>query len=61
MLFILGTPLLLGSWAGLAASPFLMLLLAIRATAEEAVLERELPGYAAYATQVRYRLVPGLW
>jgi protein-S-isoprenylcysteine O-methyltransferase Ste14 len=28
---------------------------------EKEVLVRELPGYAAYREQVRYRLVPFLW
>ena len=61
VLLILGTPLLLGSWWGLALSPALILLFAVRAVMEERTLMAELPGYADYATRVRYRLVPMVW
>ncbi len=30
-------------------------------TAEDRFLRRRLPGYAAYAGHVRYRLLPGIW
>ena len=30
-------------------------------TDEERVLSRDLPGYAAYLSRVRYRLVPFVW
>jgi protein-S-isoprenylcysteine O-methyltransferase Ste14 len=39
----------------------LTLLLAGRIIGEAQVLIRELPGYAAYRQQVRYRLIPGVW
>ena len=58
---IVGTPLLLGSWYGLAVSALLIAFLAIRAVLEEETLKAELDGYAAYAARVRYRLVPGVW
>jgi protein-S-isoprenylcysteine O-methyltransferase Ste14 len=61
LLLILGTPLLLGSWWGLALSPLLVLLFAVRAVKEERTLMAELPGYAGYAARVRYRLIPGVW
>jgi protein-S-isoprenylcysteine O-methyltransferase Ste14 len=61
MLFFIGTPLLLGSWYGLAVTPVLVVVLAARAVMEERMLAEELPGYRDYATRVRYRLVPGLW
>ncbi len=60
-LYILGTPLVLGSWIGLAVLPFIMGLLIVRIFIEEAALRRGLPGYDEYATRVRYRLVPGVW
>jgi|SRR5580658_9407715 protein-S-isoprenylcysteine O-methyltransferase Ste14 len=60
-LYVLGTPLVLGSWLGLAALPVIMGLLIIRIFIEEAALRKGLPGYAEYATRVRYRLVPGVW
>jgi protein-S-isoprenylcysteine O-methyltransferase Ste14 len=59
--FFIGTPLLLGSWLGLAVAPALIALLAARAVLEERTLARELPGYRDYAARVRYRLLPGVW
>ena len=61
VLLILGIPLLLGSWWGLALSPVIILLFAIRAVLEERTLMAELPGYTDYAARVRYRLIPGVW
>lgn len=61
LILIAGIPLLLGSWWGLAASPLLVLLFAVRAVLEERTLIAELPGYADYAARVRYRLVPLIW
>ena len=61
ILFLLGTPLLLGSWWGLCVSAFLILMLGFRAVMEERMLTAELDGYADYAAGVRYRLVPLLW
>jgi len=61
MLFFLGTPLLLGSWYGLALAPFMMAMLAVRAVMEERMLIAELEGYADYAARVRYRLIPLIW
>ncbi|MBA4099749.1 MAG: isoprenylcysteine carboxyl methyltransferase [Rhodospirillum sp.] len=61
LLLIVGIPLLLGSWWGLALSPVLILLFAVRAVMEERTLMAELPGYSDYAARVRYRLVPFVW
>jgi protein-S-isoprenylcysteine O-methyltransferase Ste14 len=61
MLYLIGMPLLLGSLYGL---PFVLLFvagIAPRAVAEERLLERELPFYAAYKARVRWRLIPGVW
>lgn len=57
----LGTPLLLGSWYGVALGVVSIAILALRAVLEEETLKRELDGYAAYAARVRYRLLPGIW
>jgi protein-S-isoprenylcysteine O-methyltransferase Ste14 len=35
--------------------------MAIRTVYEDRMLNAELPGYADYARQVRYRLIPGIW
>jgi protein-S-isoprenylcysteine O-methyltransferase Ste14 len=61
VLFFVGTPLLLGSWWGVAMLPLFIALFAIRAGIEERALIAGLPGYADYTTRVRYRLLPGLW
>jgi protein-S-isoprenylcysteine O-methyltransferase Ste14 len=61
LLLFVGTPLLLGSWWGLALAPVITLLLGTRAVLEERTLARELDGYAEYAARVRYRLVPMIW
>lgn len=58
---MLGTPLLLGSWWGVAVGVVLIGLLAWRAVLEEETLKRELDGYDVYAARVRSRLVPGVW
>jgi protein-S-isoprenylcysteine O-methyltransferase Ste14 len=58
---VLGAPLLLGSWWGVAGAVVLILVIAMRAVLEERALQAELDGYADYAARVRYRLVPHLW
>jgi protein-S-isoprenylcysteine O-methyltransferase Ste14 len=61
LLYLLGTPLALGSYWGLlpfvAVIPFLIW----RLIDEEKMLTRELEGYAEYKQRVRYRLVPRVW
>jgi protein-S-isoprenylcysteine O-methyltransferase Ste14 len=61
ILFFLGTPLLLGSWWGLAFAPVLTALLGVRAGMEERLLTAGLEGYPDYAARVRYRLIPFVW
>jgi protein-S-isoprenylcysteine O-methyltransferase Ste14 len=61
ILYLFGIPLLLGSWYGLLAAPILIAALALRAVKEEQTLCAELPGYAEYAANVRYRLIPMVW
>ena len=61
LLFFIGTPLMLGSWWGVAMAPLFAVLFAFRAGIEERALTEGLPDYADYAARVRYRLVPGLW
>jgi protein-S-isoprenylcysteine O-methyltransferase Ste14 len=61
LVFIVGTPLLLGSWYGIPAGLILVLLLAWRALLEESTLRNELPGYGIYMANVKYRLVPYIW
>jgi protein-S-isoprenylcysteine O-methyltransferase Ste14 len=61
LLFVLGAPLLLGSWWGLGAALIVFPVIGLRAVLEERTLAAELEGYADYAARVRFRLVPYLW
>jgi protein-S-isoprenylcysteine O-methyltransferase Ste14 len=60
-LLFFGAPLLLSSLWGLAGGLALTAAMGLRALGEERVLSQDLAGYDAYARQVRFRLVPGLW
>jgi protein-S-isoprenylcysteine O-methyltransferase Ste14 len=60
LLWITTGPMLESWWAVLPG--FLAgLMMVIRTVYEDRMLITELPGYAGYAQQVRYRLVPGIW
>jgi protein-S-isoprenylcysteine O-methyltransferase Ste14 len=61
LFYMLGTPLVLGSWIGLGVLPLIVGLLMARIPIEEATLRQGLAGYDAYAERVRYRLIPGIW
>jgi protein-S-isoprenylcysteine O-methyltransferase Ste14 len=61
LLYLIGTPLALGSYWGLLAVAFMLPFLVTRLVDEEQVLARELPGYTEYQARVRYRLLPGIW
>jgi protein-S-isoprenylcysteine O-methyltransferase Ste14 len=54
-------PIVLGSWCALAPAVAVVALLVWRTWKEDRFLAAGLPGYAAYASRVRYRLVPGVW
>lgn len=61
ILLFLSIPLVLGSVYALAIFAFYPFLIAIRIKHEEALLERELPGYTQYKEKVKYRLIPFIW
>ena len=61
ILFLAGTSLLLGSWIGLVLGMGLIVGVAFRAVQEERTLRAELPGYDAYMSRVRFRLIPYVW
>jgi protein-S-isoprenylcysteine O-methyltransferase Ste14 len=61
LLYLMGTPLALGSYVGFVAFALMLPFLIWRLIDEERVLARELPGYTAYQSQVRYRLIPHVW
>jgi protein-S-isoprenylcysteine O-methyltransferase Ste14 len=59
--FTVGTVLSLGSWYVVLFGLILVVILARRAVLEERTLREALPGYGAYMTPVRYRLIPFVW
>jgi protein-S-isoprenylcysteine O-methyltransferase Ste14 len=61
LVMVVGTPLALGSWWGLLVVLVTVPVLIWRILDEEKLLEDELPGYATYSQDVRYRLVPFVW
>lgn len=60
-LYVLGTPLALGSYWGLLAVSFMLGSLIWRLLDEENFLATNLPGYTEYQQKVRYRLIPHVW
>jgi len=61
ILFELAVPVLLASWWALIAGGVGAALLVLRTALEDRTLRAELGGYAEYARQVRFRLLPGIW
>jgi len=61
LVYLASTPLALGSYWGFLALIFIVPFLVWRLVDEEHLLVRELPGYADYRREVRYRLVPFVW
>lgn len=60
-LIFVGLGLWLGSYAAVLGAVLPLALVVLRLRLEERFLQRELPGYAAYAVRVRHRLIPGVW
>jgi protein-S-isoprenylcysteine O-methyltransferase Ste14 len=61
LLYLVGTPLALGSYWGLIPIAAILPLVVWRLLDEERLLARRLPGYAEYQRRVRDRLVPFVW
>lgn len=61
IILLIAFPVALGSRYALLLSAFLTLLLFVRTYLEDRTLHAELDGYAEYANQTPYRLVPGIW
>jgi protein-S-isoprenylcysteine O-methyltransferase Ste14 len=61
ILYLLGTPLALGSYWGLVPVVAMMPILVWRILAEERFLARNLAGYTDYQKRVHHRLVPFVW
>lgn len=60
-LYLIGTPLALGSYWGFLALGFMMPFLIWRLFDEEKFLVQNLPGYVEYQNKVQHRLVPYVW
>jgi protein-S-isoprenylcysteine O-methyltransferase Ste14 len=61
IIFSLLCPLVLGSTWAVIPALFSCILIIIRTRLEDATLRSELPGYREFATEVRWRLFPGIW
>ncbi len=61
LLYLIGTPLALGSYWGLLALAFMMSFLIWRLVDEEKFLAKNLPGYREYQKKVQHHLVPYVW
>jgi protein-S-isoprenylcysteine O-methyltransferase Ste14 len=55
------TALALGSWWAMLPAAGIILIFILRTILEDRTLHQELAGYAEYAQQVRYCLLPGVW
>jgi protein-S-isoprenylcysteine O-methyltransferase Ste14 len=56
-----GMALAMGSYWALVPVAVGVAVLIVRTSFEDRILQNELPGYREYASQVRSRLIPGLW
>jgi len=61
ILWVLATPLALGSLPALAPAAVIAAGVVVRTVLEDRALRAELPGYAEYAERVRWRLLPGVF
>jgi protein-S-isoprenylcysteine O-methyltransferase Ste14 len=61
LLYLVGTPLALGSYWGLVPLAGMLPFLLWRLFDEERLLRERLPGYTDYQEKVRHRLVPRIW
>ncbi len=61
IVLFLGSGLALGSWLSLIPAFGAIIGILWRTVVEDRFLRAQLPGYADYATRVKYRLVPGIW
>ena len=57
----LGVPILLGSLWALIPGITATVCIIIATSAEDRILQAQLPGYQDYVQKVRFRLVPGIW
>jgi protein-S-isoprenylcysteine O-methyltransferase Ste14 len=60
-LFTTTIGLILGSWWASIPQVIAAMMLVWRTAREDKTLQVELPGYAEYATETHFRLLPGIW
>jgi protein-S-isoprenylcysteine O-methyltransferase Ste14 len=60
-LYLVGTPLALGSYWGLVVFAGMIPFMLWRLFDEEKFLSRNLPGYGEYCGKVAWRLIPGVF
>jgi protein-S-isoprenylcysteine O-methyltransferase Ste14 len=60
-LFTITVGLVLGSWYASIPQVIAALMLVWRTAREDRTLQEELPGYAEFAKETKYRLLPGVW
>jgi protein-S-isoprenylcysteine O-methyltransferase Ste14 len=61
LFYLIGIPIALGSWWGIAVVAAIMPALIWRLIDEERFLTKNLPGYADFCGRTTYRLVPLIW
>jgi protein-S-isoprenylcysteine O-methyltransferase Ste14 len=61
ILSIISVPFILGSLWAIIPAVFVESLLITRAYLEDKMLQKELAGYAEYASRVKYRILPFVW
>lgn len=61
LMYLLQNGIGLGSLLATVPNLLLALFVLYRTITEDRVLRSDLPGYAEYATEVRSRLIPGVW
>jgi protein-S-isoprenylcysteine O-methyltransferase Ste14 len=60
-LFLISTPLALGSYWALLSVAVLVFVIVLRLLDEERFLSLRLPGYREYLSKIKYRLIPFIW
>jgi protein-S-isoprenylcysteine O-methyltransferase Ste14 len=61
IVFLLSTPIILGSFWALIPAVITVVLLIIRTSFEDDTLKNKLEGYKEYAGRVKYRIISGVW
>ena len=61
IIFLLSTPVILGSFWALIPAIMTVILFIIRTSFEDNTLKNKLEGYKEYSERVKYRLISGIW